>query len=836
MAQMPPGAPGSVTPASGGISPGASAGLSFIANLAFSYVLGRFTAQDGPRLDNLQASGGDYGTPMARGYGSGVRVTGAFIAQDDIEETKHKIGSKGIATIAGAVGGAAQGFMIGGPIGAVIGGAIGGLLGFASPNQYYYTYSCTFAVFLIDRTDDNPAENLLKIWAGGKLIFNNETVTSETFGSDGRLIKRKYKKNKYFKSVTFYTGHTEQNVDPILAAEVNEEVGYVYSCYVVIEDLQLDTWGNVVPTSEHLVQPASNQSLADCVEQIVTVAGIDPLREISTTALTASVMEGYLIPSESTCWDAIKPLLPAFAFDAAEVSGSVRFFKRSQFMRSTISLSQMGAHEYGEQPGPEFTYNRAADVDLPKETSLTFIDPNRDYQPNTMTSRRSEGDARSNVSTQILLTMQPSAAASAVSLMHWDAWLGRSSARFNLMDNWNSLAVGHAYGLPVDDEVVPFRISRRTRGANGVIEVEAISDESIVYTANVTGTSGLPPDEPDTGFADTRLVFIDGAIHEDGHDDYGFYIAMAGTANDWPRALVQASGDGGATWADIFDQPGECVMGDVALAIGAGTTSGLDDTLDATTVVTVIVLHDGMIFTNATDAQLDAHANMFWLGKDGFGEYIQFKTATQTAERTWQLTNLRRGRRGSDWAMATHVAAEELVMLGDGGIFRLSYSDTSQWGVPMKFRGVTLHQDEVDAAIIDVENSGEGKRPFSPINVEGTWDGSFNLTATFDHRPRMFDGSLGVDDNFEFDVEILNATPVRTIVVTAETFGYTAAQQTSDGLTPGDTVIGRVRQTSDVYDGRWRNFTLIGPNAALMLEDDTTFLHLEDDAGVFELG
>ena len=29
-------------------------------------------------------------------------------------------------------------------------------------------------------------------------------------------------------------------------------------------------------------------------------------------------------------------------------------------------------------------------------------------------------------------------------------------------------------------------------------------------------------------------------------------------------------------------------------------------------------------------------------------------------------------------------------------------------------------------------NTGEGKRPYSPVNVEGSWDGSNNLTVTFD--------------------------------------------------------------------------------------------------------
>jgi hypothetical protein len=66
---------------------------------------------------------------------------------------------------------------------------------------------------------------------------------------------------------------------------------------------------------------------------------------------------------------------------------------------------------------------------------------------------------------------------------------------------------------------------------------------------------------------------------------------------------------------------------------------------------------------------------------------------------------------------------------------------------------------------------------------------------------------------------------------------YSAADQTADGITPGDSITGRVRQLSDVNDGRWRDFFLAGPGATLLdLEDDTTPLHLEDGLTPFELG
>lgn len=804
-----------------GISSKLGSSLTFVATLAANYLLSRLSAQDGPRLENLQASGGDYGVAIPRAYGSQVRVPGIFIAQADIRETKHKV--EDYSEIAGAIGGAAIGFKLGGPVGAGIGAVAGGLLGFATPDQKYYTYSDTFAHLLLDRTDQPPIEGVLKIWANGKLIFSQgQPIVSEAFDVDGNLIRRKYGKNKYFKSLTIQAGHTDQDVDPILAAQVGEDSAYIFSALCVIEDLQLAPFGNSLPSSiDYLVQVQDGETFADAAEHICSMAGIDPEREMSSTALIGDTLRGVSFVSETTCWDALKPLLPAFGVDCAEVSGQVRFYRRSQSMRAVIPTDHMGAHMFGDSPPNKLSFRRDGDLALPQQTSLTFIDPQRDFQPNTAsTPPNVDGDARSNVVVTIPVVLEASEGARAAALMHWDAWLGRTSLNFTLTDQWIGLETGLAYGIPFGGTVVPYRITRKLRGANGIIEVEALSDESVTYTATVDGSSGTMPDEESTDFPDTRLIIIDGSIQSDSHDDYGFYIVQGASAGGWTRGRIEVSSDG-ISFVTIIDSPLDAVMGDVTGTLAAGTTDGLDDTLDTTTELFVETLHSGMTFESATDAELDLWKNFIFVGKNGQGEYLQFKTPTQLGPTSWKFTNLRRGRRGTDWAISTHTSGEEFAVLGGGGVFRIVYSDTSQWGEEYTFRGVTLHQDADDAAEQAFTNTGEGKRPFSPVNIEGSWDGSNNLTVTWDSRSRLFAGGLGIDDNAEWDIEFFG-TPNHTETVSSETATFSAAEQTSAGLTPGDTVTGRVRQTSDVNDGRWRNFEIIGPNA-LTFDSSLTF-------------
>lgn len=779
--------------------------IPFIIQVAASYLISRALQPDGPRLKELGATDGNYGIPMPRAYGHKCRAPGIFMAMSDIDEDKHKTGGILNSPLFG----------------------VAGVAGLFSSN--YYTYSIpALALLLADRENDDPIEGIEKVWANGKLIWKatSATLDDEEFDVDGVLIWRRYKKNKYFHKLTVYTGHTDQPIDPILAGqqEIDETSGYPFTAYIMIDDLQLADFGNSVPTIEVLFTVKAGQGLAAVAEAICAASGIDPITNLSSTALTSNDVRGYLVNEESSCWDALKPLLPVFGVDAAEVSGQIRFYRRSQTMRASLTPNDMGAYIYGDSPPDRYQFKRSPDVGLPQETALTFVDPDRDYQPNTATANRTEGNAKSNVTVNLPLVMTADEGASAAALMHWDAWLGRTSLTFALTDAWIGLATGLAYGLPIAGVVIPYRITRRTRGANGIIEVESLSDESVTYTANVKGSSGLPPDDPSTDFPDTRLIIIDTPILDDDHDDYGFYIIMAGTDGGWTRGRVEVSEDG-VNFETILDFPDEAIVGDVTGTLAAGTTTGLDDTLDTTTVLTVVLEHDLPVLESATDAELDAGKNLAFVGKDGLGEYLQFKTATKTDFAEWELTDLRRGRKGTDHAITAHASGEEFALVDGPGVYRIT-QPIAEWGNDFTFRGVTLHQDADDAVEQDFTNTGEGKRPYSPVNVDGTWDGSYNLTATFDSRSRLNVGGLGIDDNFEFDVEITNATPVRTIVVTAETFSYSAADQVTDGLVAGQVVEGRVRQTSDVNDGRWREFTLYGPLAStadstIILADST---------------
>jgi len=97
-------------------------------------------------------------------------------------------------------------------------------------------------------------------------------------------------------------------------------------------------------------------------------------------------------------------------------------------------------------------------------------------------------------------------------------------------------------------------------------------------------------------------------------------------------------------------------------------------------------------------------------------------------------------------------------------------------------------------------------KPLSPVHIEGSRDGSNNLTITWIRRTRVagdwvdnIDVPLG-ETTEAYEVDILNGpggAVLRTITgLTSQTASYSAANQTTDGITPGNPVTVVVYQIS----------------------------------------
>ena len=268
----------------------------------------------------------------------------------------------------------------------------------------------------------------------------------------------------------------------------------------------------------------------------------------------------------------------------------------------------------------------------------------------------------------------------------------------------------------------------------------------------------------------------------------------------WNGAVLYKSTDG-TTYEKLLSTTTGAIIGQA--------TTLLDDfdggnVFDYENTVTVSLQTTGEL-VSYTELQVLNGSGAFALGAHGRWEIVQYKTATLDSPGVYTLSGLLRGRRGTEWAQSTHVTGDKFVLLTTSSLQRPN-PGTSEIGLSRYFKGVTFGDTINNTSPQTFTNSAVGLKPYAPVQLTGSRDGSNNLTINWIRRARLggewrdyVDIGIG-EATLSFDVEVWDATYstlIRTIAgVNNVTTSYTAAEQTSDGLTPGDTIYLKIYQIS----------------------------------------
>lgn len=185
-------------------------------------------------------------------------------------------------------------------------------------------------------------------------------------------------------------------------------------------------------------------------------------------------------------------------------------------------------------------------------------------------------------------------------------------------------------------------------------------------------------------------------------------------------------------------------------------------------------------------------------------ELLQFRDVASLGGDMYRLSCLLRGRFGTEWAMNTHQVGDQFILLTSAAIRRFVHGE-SNIGQARFYRAVTLGATLKSAVTRGFANYAVGLKPYAPCRVQGSRDGSDNLTITWYRRSRLnaewrdaAEISIG-EDSEAYEVEIFDATGtlIRTITgLTSASASYTAAQQTTDFGSPQSVIVVAVYQLS----------------------------------------
>lgn len=738
-------------------------------------VIATLTAPDPPRLNDLTVQVSTYGRPIAIMKGSRVRLAGNVIWSTGLLERRE--GGKG------------------------------------SPSQPQYVYSTSIAVAL----GEGVCERVKKIWANGKVIYDESIATTPLPATDtslGYAVNRSYGTHAVFDTIRFYPGSLTQAADPtIQAAEgISETPKYKGVCYVVITSLALADFGNRIPNLEFLIQPKDGETVGEACADLVSRCGLDPA--MVGHAQINDELGGYVISNRANGLGALQPLALAYGFDLAEAWGSLRLQPRGTAVHALIPVGELGARDAGTSRQEPVRWPRRPETELPKEAAITYRDPERDYQENTQRATRVSGSADANVSNEIPLTLGTDLARAFADRMLWEAWTSRQMVSVNLRDRFQFIEPGRCYFLQNAAGLQRIKIVRLTRGANGVHRVDLRRDRVEVYRSTAPGAVSPPAANEVSLPGDTEWQPLDIPILREQDDDAGFYWAANNESPGWRGMDLWRSIGGDYSHVDSLGTA--AAMGTVATATPAGPAH----VWDWATVITVVVDSDDDELTSVSEDEALNGSNLFWLGDPatGQGELLTYVTAALVAPNTYELSQLLRGRFGTEHAIGTHGVNERLVMLPVSGYgVRRSDFGLGDWGKERDYKPVSVLQTLADVTAEPFTNTGEGKRPYAPVQIESSRDGSDDVTIVWTRRSRIPQPGLGYglvpigEATEAYEVDILDgADVVRTIATATPEVIYTAAEQTADGLTPGDPIDGIIYQMSDVRGrGHGAEFTTV---------------------------
>lgn len=517
-------------------------------------------------------------------------------------------------------------------------------------------------------------------------------------------------------------------------------------------------------------------ALGDLVTRVCAGAGFTAC----DTAGLDGIVTGFCTTDTISARDAIAPLATAFSFDAVERDGLLHFIMRGRGVPQDFTLDDLVLPE--KSAGLSLT--RAQESDLPQASRITYIDADMDYRQASVEARRLMGASNRVATSGLPLVMDQGQATAIGARLLQDAWVMRESAGFALPPSALALDVGDEVTVTAGGRGHRLRLTSLTDGAARAAEAVA-TDPSLYdrYGGPARSSSSVFAGQGPARPGRVLLLFLDLPWLKDGQNTAAPFLGAC--AYPWPgnvAVMRSASGSGYALDATLT-RP--CSFG----ATTHDFYSGPRWHWDRVNALQVKMTHGTL--ASADRAAVYGGANALAVqNPDGGWEVVQFTDAVLTGPGEYTLTNLLRGRRGSEGQMRDPVPAGARVVVLDDTLVQpaLSPGQARQsfhylWGP------VSRPISDISWQSAARTFTGAGQIPLAPCHLAFTWQGG-DLLLSWRRRDRAPDAVSIVpaqtalsETRLGFDLEICDASGavVRTVPgLEAASYIYSAAQRAAD--------------------------------------------------------
>lgn len=564
--------------------------------------------------------------------------------------------------------------------------------------------------------------------------------------------------------------------------------------------LRMEVWsdGPLWRTGHWLNGRAGAAPLGEMVKEICARAG---LGDVDVTALRGACA-GYALDRVMSAREALSPLMTAFAFEAAESGGRVRFFHASQGGETELAADDLAEREDGASAEARLTRSEAAG--LPGAAKAIYVDAVADYRPAAVEARLTRAEAARLVQLQLPLSLTRGEAEAVAQRVLHEAWGAREQVSLALPPSLMRLEPGDAVRLVIDGRPRSFRLTRVAEAGRMLVEAGPL--ERTLYAGGVAALEGSAGAAA-RAFGPPLVALMDVPALATGGREEG--LCLAAFAEPWPgqMSVLRAAGVEGP-YTEAVRLTRRAVMGETASALARGRAHEWDRTAHLD-----VDLFGGALSAAGERDVLDGANRAAIETAAGVWEVIQFSDAELTGPSRWRLSGLLRGQAGSEAAMAAMLPTGARFVLLDAAVARMpggAEAQGSHWA--LKFGPAGASPDDVAMTAIGAGYDAAGRLPFAPAHLAARRDGG-DVQIGWVRRARDDAGAwselevaLGEEREL-YVLEVCDGAAVkRRIELETAAFTYTAAMQAVDwgGTAPSPLSV-RVAQVSPRFGvGAWR--------------------------------
>ncbi len=532
--------------------------------------------------------------------------------------------------------------------------------------------------------------------------------------------------------------------------------------------------------------------------------------------LYAVVIPGYGWASGTNVKSVLDELRRLFLFDLVEIDGNINGYMRALGTTgtgatvATIAEDVLGSSS--DTNGDYWKETRIQDADLPAQVLLTYMNIEDDYESSTARTARVTNPQPTMYSNQQLameinIVMHPTDAKNQIAQVLYAQWGERTKHNSRLP--WAYLALTPAdlfYVTMNDGRTFNERMHQTEVGADLTIVTESMGQDAGAYVSNFVSDGGGNGIEQVISVPSPAVpIILNTPLLRDTDDSGGsFSRYYDGAANGSSNTF------GGAGVYKSTNNQDYSSIDTITTDVEWGTVKGVIPpprhgafALDWETKITIYPASSTFELEGITEDELWAGANACVIGD----EVLQFRDCIENPDKSWTISNLLRGRRGSEYACYTHQAGDRFVFLSNDTI-DLQGDLIDARGQARFYKAVGNGLTLLNATVASITYEPRDLNPYAVADIRRAFvSGSVaqpgDITLSWSRRTRL-GGNM---QDGTGDVSLSEATEQYSVYLLASAFTGDASRglppssyQRVYSVTSPTLTYPQADQTSDSYD------------------------------------